>query len=179
LLSFTDNRQDASLQAGHFNDFVEVGLLRSALYKAVELAGAAGLAYDELAQRVFDALNLPLQYYASDPNVRFQGLRDTQGAFREVLGYRVYRDLRRGWRITSPNLEQCGLDEVCEAEDVWQNSHPALVTADPGTRSKVASVLLDYMRRELAIKVHYLDSFHQERIKQQSSQKLIDPWAPR
>ena len=31
LLSFTDNRQDASLQAGHFNDFVEVGLLRGAL----------------------------------------------------------------------------------------------------------------------------------------------------
>ena len=28
LLSFSDNRQDASLQAGHFNDFVEVGLLR-------------------------------------------------------------------------------------------------------------------------------------------------------
>ena len=35
LLSFTDNRQDASLQAGHFNDFVEIGLLRSALYQAV------------------------------------------------------------------------------------------------------------------------------------------------
>jgi hypothetical protein len=34
LLSFTDNRQDASLQAGHFNDFVEVGLLRGALYQA-------------------------------------------------------------------------------------------------------------------------------------------------
>ena len=33
LLSFTDNRQDASLQAGHFNDFVEIGLLRSALYQ--------------------------------------------------------------------------------------------------------------------------------------------------
>src|SRR5207248_7744937 len=29
LLSFTDNRQDASLQAGHFNDFVEIALLRS------------------------------------------------------------------------------------------------------------------------------------------------------
>ncbi len=31
LLTFTDNRQDASLQAGHFNDFVQVGLLRTAL----------------------------------------------------------------------------------------------------------------------------------------------------
>ena len=36
LLSFTDNRQDASLQAGHFNDFVEVGLIRSALYRAAD-----------------------------------------------------------------------------------------------------------------------------------------------
>ena len=36
LLSFTDNRQDASLQAGHFNDFIEVGILRGALFAAAE-----------------------------------------------------------------------------------------------------------------------------------------------
>ena len=35
LLTFTDNRQDASLQAGHFNDFVHVSLLRSALNAAL------------------------------------------------------------------------------------------------------------------------------------------------
>ena len=185
LLSFTDNRQDASLQAGHFNDFIEVGLLRSALFRAVASAGESGLAYDELAQRVFDALDLPLKYYASDPNVRFQALRDAEAAFREVLGYRIYRDLRRGWRITSPNLEQCGLleikypylAEICNAEDVWQNNHLALVSANSQTRAKIAAVLLDYMRRELAIKVNYLDPRYQERIKQQSGQKLIDPWA--
>jgi hypothetical protein len=34
LLCFTDNRQDASLQAGHFNDFIEIGLVRSALFNA-------------------------------------------------------------------------------------------------------------------------------------------------
>jgi hypothetical protein len=50
LLSFTDNRQDASLQAGHFNDFVEVGLLRAALFKACVKAGEEGLSHDELAQ---------------------------------------------------------------------------------------------------------------------------------
>jgi hypothetical protein len=31
LLSFTDNRQDAALQAGHFNDFVQVIQLRAAI----------------------------------------------------------------------------------------------------------------------------------------------------
>jgi hypothetical protein len=35
LLGFTDNRQDAALQAGHFNDFLFVTLLRAAILAAV------------------------------------------------------------------------------------------------------------------------------------------------
>lgn len=185
LLSFTDNRQDASLQAGHFNDFIEVGLLRAALYRAVEQVDIEGLRHDELPQRVFDALKLPLDLYASDPAVKYQALKDTQQALRDVLGYRLYLDLRRGWRITSPNLEQCGLlemqylslEDVCQDEGIWQACHPALVTASPETREKVSKVLLDFMRRELAIKVDYLDIRYQERIQQRSSQRLKDPWA--
>ena len=185
LLSFTDNRQDASLQAGHFNDFVEIGLLRSAIYHAVNQAGIEGLEHDVLTQAVFKAMDLPLNQYASNPEARFAALENTKKAFRNVLGYRIYQDLRRGWRITSPNLEQCGLleikylslEEVCQAEDIWQKSHPALVSARPETRMKIAKVLLDYMRRELAIKVSFLNSDFQEQIKQQSSTLLIEPWA--
>jgi hypothetical protein len=36
LMSFTDNRQDASLQAGHFNDFIQVVHLRSAIEKVLK-----------------------------------------------------------------------------------------------------------------------------------------------
>src|SRR5206468_179678 len=75
LLSFTDNRQDASLQAGHFNDFVEVGLLRSALYRAARDAGPAGLSDTDLPQRVFEALGFHRReryaQYMRDPAVRF------------------------------------------------------------------------------------------------------------
>ncbi|HEX8728063.1 MAG TPA: helicase-related protein, partial [Ktedonobacterales bacterium] len=185
LLSFTDNRQDASLQAGHFNDFVEIGLLRGALYRAVRDAGAAGLTYDNLTQCVFDALDLPLGDYASDASVKFQARKETEQALRNVLGYRLYRDLKRGWRITSPNLEQVGLldvrylslDEVCEDEETWAGSHPALAAASPETRMRVARTLLDFMRRELAIKVNYLQLDYQERLQQQSDQRLIAPWA--
>src|SRR6266704_368312 len=185
MLSFTDNRQDASLQAGHFNDFIEVGLLRSALYRAVHDAGGEGLRHENLTQKVFNALDLPLELYASDPNVKYQALAETQRAFRNVLGYRLYRDLKRGWRIISPNLEQAGLlkigylslEEVCRDEDVWRNCHAALSTATPETRMKVGTVLLDYMRRELAIKVDYLDQLYQEPLQQQSSQRLVAPWA--
>lgn len=185
LLSFTDNRQDASLQAGHFNDFIEVGLLRSALYRAAERAGEAGLTHEVLTQRVFDALALPLDLYAADSAVRFAALADTQRALRDVLGYRLYFDLRRGWRITSPNLEQTGLlhityeslDELAAAEDVWQRCHAALVGAAPSTRATVARVLLDFMRRELAIEVDYLDQAYQEQLQQRSNQRLKSPWA--
>lgn len=185
LLSFTDNRQDASLQAGHFNDFIETGLLRAALYKAILTEGEKGVRYDEIIQKVFDALDLPLDLYATDPTVRFQALEETKKALRAVFGYRLYRDLKRGWRITAPNLEQCGLleikylslEDLCAENDVWRSKHPALASATPGTRYSVAKTLLDYMRRELCIRVEHLDPTRQEQIQQQSSQRLIAPWA--
>lgn len=185
LLSFTDNRQDAALQAGHCNDFLEIGLLRSALYRAVRAAGEEGLDHSSLTQAVFAALNLPIELYASDPDVKFQLRRETERGLREVLGYRLYRDLKRGWRVTSPNLEQCGLlrieylslEDVCAAEEVWVAKHTLLAQSDPETRAKVSRVLLDFMRRELAVKVDYLDQDYQERIQQLSSQRLVDPWA--
>ncbi|MDO9530028.1 MAG: DEAD/DEAH box helicase [Syntrophales bacterium] len=185
LLSFTDNRQDASLQAGHFNDFVEIGLLRSALYEAALNAGPAGLRHDELGQKVFDSLDLPLGLYTSDATIKFRALEETKKALRNVVCYRLYHDLRRGWRVVSPNLEQCGLleigydslKELCEAEDEWQGCHSTLLEAKPETRFNVCKVLLDLMRRELAIKVDYLDPNFQERVKQQSNQRLIPPWA--
>ncbi len=42
---------------------------------------------------------------------------------------------------------------------------------------RVSRVLLDHMRRELAIKVDYLDQLYQESIQQQSNQRLVAPWA--
>lgn len=185
LLSFTDNRQDASLQSGHFNDFIEIGLIRSALFRAAKSAVSGGLEHDSITQRVYDALNLPLSSYAANPEVRFQELANTKKALRNVLGYRLYCDLKRGWRITSPNLEQCGLleiqytslDELCAEEDIWESCHAVLASASRETRAKVLKVLLDFMRRELVIKVDYLDQDFQERLRQQSSQYLISPWA--
>ena len=184
LLSFTDNRQDASLQAGHFNDFVEIGLLRSALLKACS-ANPGGLSHEVFTQKVFEALTLPFASYSKDPDLKFQAKLQTERAFRDVIGYRLYHDLRRGWRVTSPNLEQCGLleinylslDELSKDSSSWQSLHPALAGATPETRLAVAKTLLDFMRRELAVQVDYLDATKQETIQQQSSQRLIAPWA--
>jgi ATP-dependent helicase YprA (DUF1998 family) len=185
LLSFTDNRQDASLQAGHFNDFVQVSMLRAALLAAVRDSGEEGLEHDRLTRAVFETLDLPFEDYAVDPDVEFQARRNTEKVFREVLGYRLYVDLRRGWRVTQPNLEQCGLleieypalDEMAASESLWADAHPALVSATPAVRERVGRVLLDYLRRELAIKVEYLDRDEQESLVQRSIQRLAGLWA--
>ncbi len=185
LLSFTDNRQDASLQAGHFNDFVEITLLRSGLWRAIADAGSSGLRHDQLTQRVFEALALPLEAYAINPNVQYLQLEETQRALRQVLGYYLYRDLQRGWRVTSPNLEQSGLLEIdylsvrefCQNQPQWHRFHVALATAQPSDRERVCRVVLEFLRRELAIRVDYLDPVKQEGLQQLSSQYLIPPWA--
>jgi ATP-dependent helicase YprA (DUF1998 family)/very-short-patch-repair endonuclease len=185
LLSFTDNRQDASLQAGHFNDFIQVGVLRSGLYRAAAVAGDTGLRHDELTQQVVQALSLPLDLYARDPTVRFAAREETERALRDVIGYRLYRDLERGWRVTAPNLEQCGLleigyvslEELCAAEDLWADRHPALAGATADERRLAAKALLDHMRRALAIRVDYLTRPFQDQMRLRSNQHLILPWA--
>ncbi|OPL19566.1 MAG: hypothetical protein AVO35_09625 [Candidatus Aegiribacteria sp. MLS_C] len=185
LLSFTDNRQDASLQAGHFNDFIEIGHLRGALYEAVRTAGNDGLDYNNLTEAVYSALGLKLEDYAADKDVKYQARDETLLAFKKVLGYMLYRDLRRGWRVNFPNLEQCGLLEIkykdlmriCEDPEMWQNAHPVLTCSSPQNRFEVCSTLLDFMRSELAIHVHSLDKNEQEKIRRQSYHFLSGGWA--
>jgi hypothetical protein len=185
LLSFTDNRQDASLQAGHFNDFVGVTTLRAALWRALHEAGAGGLAHDELAKAAFEMLHLPAETYARDPGLKGAARSDTDRVMREVLAYRLYRDQVRGWRLTQPNLEQTGLlrveyeslDELAADPSEWAASHDALAGSTSVLREHVLRVLLDTARRDLAINVDVLDQNFQEGLRQRASQRLAGAWS--
>ncbi len=185
LLDFTDNRQDASLQAGHFNDFVQVSLLRSALYRAGEAAGERGVTYTDLAEKVFESLGLPLAEYAQNPDARRAAKDEIDRALREVLAYRLYGDLRAGWRVTSPNLEQVGLleidypflDELCSDESEWSDCHEALADASPSERDELCKAILDWLRHELAIQVDPLNASYHEQLWLRSNNNLLAPWA--
>ncbi|QDZ41566.1 hypothetical protein FRE64_16430 (plasmid) [Euhalothece natronophila Z-M001] len=107
VLSFTDNRQDASLQAGHFNDFVQTSFLRGGLNQA--LREKQTLTHSELAQAVVKQMGITQDHYAKQPAEYGAGKKRNERAFRDLIEYRLYEDLRRGWRIMQPNLEQCGL----------------------------------------------------------------------
>ena len=174
LLSFTDNRQDASLQAGHFNDFVQVALLRSALHHACAQGPSTGLRHGDLSRCVLDAMELPFEDYAADPEVRGPACQSTRDALSRVLEYLVYRDLERGWRVTAPNLEDCGLlrfdyvglageDGLLDETELWEtgfadNEVPAtLRLAPPELREDFIRTLLDLLRRQLVVKVDVLD----------------------
>lgn len=58
LLSFTDSRQDAALQAGHFNDFVQVVRLRAGIHRALETAADGTLDYATFGEAIFSALGV-------------------------------------------------------------------------------------------------------------------------
>jgi ATP-dependent helicase YprA (DUF1998 family) len=183
LLSFVDNRQDASLQAGHFNDFVQVVQLRGALYRAAEQE-PAGLTHERVAQRVTEALGLQLTEFARRPEVRY-GKEEIWRALREVVNYRLYLDLERGWRVTMPNLEQTGLlrmgyrylDEVAADQEIWDGRHHLLRDDNPDHRYEIAATLLDEMRRNLAIDVRCLTEEGFDEVRRLSVQHLAEPWA--
>ncbi|WP_331452414.1 protein kinase domain-containing protein [Streptomyces sp. SS162] len=183
LLTFVDNRQDASLQAGHFNDFAQVTQLRGALYQAAVRAGDEGLHHDDLAEAVTEVMGLAPGEYAAGTDLPPSMQRRAAKAFRDVVGFRLYRDLERGWRITMPNLEQTGLLRI-DYEDLgwiaaepkrWRSAHAALRGADPALREEVARTLLDHMRRALAIDVRYFrDDF--DGLQRASEERLSGPW---
>lgn len=188
LLGFTDNRQDASLQAGHYNDFLQVLLLRSALYAAVSKAPSGYLTDSVLPQAVFEGLGFDKDAsdFLENPDVKGPGRKKAEEAVRNVLAYRLYFDLRRGWRYNNPNLEQLGLLQIeyeglidlCHDQSVWQTlPFTPLASVAPETRLRVLKAVLDTMRRNLCIKSRYLDANQQEQFINQSYQYLKEPWA--
>ena len=184
LLAFTDNRQDASLQAGHFNDFVQILLLRGALLAAIRGDVGGLLTDDLLTQEVLARLRLDAADYAANPEAKGIKAQNTLRALRDVLGYRLYFDLQRGWRITNPNLEQLklleigyrGLMDCCEDEEEWRGVHPLLGSIAPERRFEIVRELLERMRRALCIKTIYLDPNFQEQIRNRSFNELKEPW---
>ena len=184
LLAFVDNRQDASLQAGHFNDFVQVTQLRGALYRALTKA-EDGLTDEIVARKVTEELGLAMADFAQKPDAKYSQKDEALRALRETTGYRLYLDLERGWRVTMPNLEQTGLlriqyrdlPEVAQDEEAWEGAHQALREDEPKHREEIAAALLDELRRNLAIDVEYLTEDGFDLVRRLSAQHLKEPWS--
>ena len=90
LLSFTDNRQDAALQAGHLNDFSQVALLRGALVRALH-----EIAFDRVGAAIFEALDpLPI-HFMREPVDGGPGYEQAKPAMIDLLGRAVWHRIER------------------------------------------------------------------------------------
>ncbi len=193
LLGFTDNRQDAALQAGHFNDFLFVSLVRAGFLGALQDAGSTGLRSDELgiaAQRAlgFDEPDPRIRAeWLIEPALRGFNLQEAEGTLRQVLAYRVWFDQRRGWRYTNPNLEQLGMvgvdylgiEELAADDELFADAHPVLKQAGRAGRAAVYRALLDHLRRWMAIRGQVLDAAVLEQLAAKSHSRLRPPWGLR
>ena len=183
LLSFTDNRQDASLQAGHFNDFVHISVLRCALHTA--LLKEKELGFDRVAEAVVRECGLTIRDIARNPELRpdSAAARDAWRAFIELTEYRLYEDLRRGWRVVQPNLESLGLleighrglDDLCADGRAW-GFHLRTTGLSPLERMNLTKPVLDHFRRKRAIAVFCLRETQQQQIRKRVEQNLNEFW---
>lgn len=190
LLGFTDNRQDAALQAGHFNDFIFVTLLRGAILRAVRTAGPNGLSDSRFGLAIADALGFraddPSRFreWMADPNMKgFANKQSAEEVLVSVLSHRVWADLRKGWRFTNPNLEEVGLLEVrfpglneLVHDEAEFAANSRLSAASPEVRERLYRSLFDHMRRGLAVSAEALDRTRILEVANRSRQYLKDPW---
>lgn len=190
LLGFTDNRQDAALQSGHFNDFLFVSLIRAAFLGALNAAGDKGLRSDELGaaqQRAlgFDRATPELRAeWLLEPTLKGFNLQEAEASLRQVLSYRVWFDQRRGWRYTNPNLEQLGLvtveylglDDLVADEALFVTAPDLLRLATPIVRKAIYLEVFDHLRKWMAIRSQVLDPTIIEQMLQKSHSRLRAPW---
>ena len=190
LLAFTDNRQDAALQAGHFNDFLFVSLLRGAILRAVLDAGDDGLSEDEFGLRIVRALGFTAAnrdariHWMLDPEAGAVIREDAQRSLQKVLAHRLWTDLRRGWRYTNPSLsvlklidvEFIGLDDIVQDTERLATIRPEFGALDAPARKGMLKKLLGAMLDGLAVGTEALDPTVLEGVAQKSRNLLRAPW---
>jgi superfamily II DNA/RNA helicase len=179
LMSFTDNRQDASLQTGHFNDFIQVVHLRSAIEKVLS-GSTEPLKISDLIFKVQEALNLPEKDYATNPAPNpNRPNEDNLEALRNYIAYRIIQDLKRGWRYILPNLEQSALleitykniDQDVADETLWSNID--LLKGWPvEKRKEFVLQVLNYFRNVYAVDYDMLRYENRLRIESELNQQL-------
>ena len=186
LLSFTDNRQDAALQAGHFNDFVQVVRLRAGIRQALQTATDGVLNYATLGEALFKSLSLSFRDYGNrDAEPELAPVkRKYDEALQDYLLFRALADLRRSWRIVLPNLEQCALldidyldiDEIVATDEFWADLE-FVSSLDHTDRREFIVTVLDYFRLEYAIySKNYLSPNRLKEFEKHFREQLKAPW---
>ncbi len=191
ILGFTDNRQDAALQAGHFNDFVNRLILRGGL--------VAVLRKVDHPLTLFEVTNAMLRSFGFDdpanegakreylldvPNGFGHNFDNAQKVLRFTIGYRLLTDLANRNFYTFPSLERLGLlvigyrdlETFCR-DDKFFASLPFLRSAPAEKRFTFLKAFLDEMRRRQCISSRVFDEKEQDAMRNLDYRLLTARWS--
>lgn len=191
LMTFVDARQDAALQAGHFNDFIRVGKVRSAIYKGLsDLPYGTPINSTEISSKVLANLGLAVDDYSKTKGLRGKAAGDVQKTMKRYLLSLIYTDLGDNWAVIMPNLEQCALvdirykylhDEVFGfSEDLEPCERlydlPEFEGLDDGEKYEFIIQILDFFRHNLCMEEEDHMGSKPEELAKDIRNSLCEPW---
>lgn len=201
LLGFTDNRQDAALQAGHFNDFVEQLILRSGLIHVLKAhqqrvaqakdpqdESSSYLQLSEIVDEIYtafrfgsDDINDLAEFLKNPANVHGLILEDARNAVRWLLHYRILFDLQDKGLYNRPSLEKLGLIAIeYDGLDTLMaklDNDVVFAKFPYEERRALFKQVLDYARKSLCISTPYFSNKEQREEKNKSFDLLSARWS--
>ena len=200
VLGFADNRQDAALQAGHFNDFINQVILRSGvvcvLRKRAEDGAKAGngqpLSLSEVVDGVCGLFHFDdphnqsaMREYLNDA-ITAEGYSFTNAnkALRFVLSYRILRDLQDKGFYNCPSLERlkllrigyANLNRLVSDDEVFAKD-AVLSKLTKENRQELFATFLNEVRRRLCVDSVYFTPQEQERMREFDHGVLSSRWS--
>ncbi len=184
VMTFVDARQDAALQAGHFNDFVKVGKLRGAIAQAVTTANEP-IDSVRIGRLTFESLGLNPSDYLQAPRTG-RALEDQKRKFVEYIDSLIFDDLLGNWTVIMPNLEDCALlrvdykylhDEITGENDSERlYDIPELEGLNDEDKETFLVQLLDYFRHRGAMYSRYRTPGAVEDLTREVQNQFRSPW---
>ena len=161
VMTFVDARQDAALQAGHFNDFIRIGKIRSAIWKAIKEA-TGPVDSTNIARLVFKHLNLRFEEYSINTGLTGRRAEDVKDLMVKYLSTIIYDDLAGNWSVIMPNLEDCALLNISykylHDEIFGENGSDRLYDIDQldglsdEQKEEFLTQIFDYFRHKLCLR---------------------------
>lgn len=192
VLGFADNRQDAALQAGHFNDFINQVILRSGVICVLREIGGKALTLPDVVSGICKLFHFDDPYnktaqqeYLNDViSAENYSFNNANKALRFVLSYRILRDLQDKGFYNCPSLERLGLLRIgysdlnrVASDDTAFAGDPVLSKLTADNRSELFATFLNEVRRRLCIDSVYFSPQEQERMRELDHGVLSDRWS--
>ena len=187
VMTFVDARQDAALQAGHFNDFIRIGKIRSAIWKAVSTSEDP-INSSNIARKVFDNLSLQFGDYAQNPNLTGGRANRVKEILVKYLDTIIFDDLVGNWSLNMPNLENCALLDIkyeflheeifgIDGNERLYDNKPELEGLTDEQKEEFLTQVLDYFRHRLCLRTSTRNINPVRELENDIRTFLKKPWA--